>query len=82
MSKTIERDTTVIYLRVDRKVANRVAAIADERGWPHTIASVAGEALARGLPPRVVAGSQLPLPIATKKKAFLPIAATSKRSRK
>lgn len=48
--KAARRDTVTVYVRVPRDLAERLRARASELGWPHSIASVAAEALANGLP--------------------------------
>lgn len=48
--KTTKRDDRIVlYIRVKPIERAKIAKIVEERGYPHTIASVAGEMLARGL---------------------------------
>jgi Fe-S cluster assembly scaffold protein SufB len=39
----------VTYVRVTPEEHERIAVIAEERGYPHTISSVAAEMISRGL---------------------------------
>jgi molybdenum cofactor biosynthesis enzyme len=49
-AKKTKRDNRIVmYLRVKPEEHKKIAKIAKERGYPHTIASVAAEMFARGL---------------------------------
>jgi hypothetical protein len=61
-AKKAKRDDRVVtYVRITSGEHARIAKIAEVRGYPHTIASVAAEMISRGLkeeteaPPRKVA---------------------------
>lgn len=47
--KAARRDTTIVYVRIRRTLHTRLRELADSRGYPHSISSVAGEALEQGL---------------------------------
>lgn len=45
-----KRDLRIVtYVRIKPQEHAQIAKIAEKRGYPHTIASVAGEMVARGL---------------------------------
>ena len=46
---TTKRPTTILYLRVSVKTYEKLHTIAKRKGWPNTIASVAGQAIERGM---------------------------------
>jgi hypothetical protein len=43
-----KRDTIALYVRMKNKTAAHVRRVAETRGYPHTIASVAGEMMDLG----------------------------------
>ena len=47
-SGAAQRDTTILYVRMTNKTAAHVRKVAETRGYPHTIASVAGEMMELG----------------------------------
>ena len=44
-----KRPSVIVYLRLPRAMHDKLAKRASKRGWPHTIASVASEAMGRGM---------------------------------
>ncbi len=47
--KAKRSNNVVMYTRLQPELHVQIERIAKERGWPHTIASVAAEMIARGL---------------------------------
>ena len=47
--KKAKREGVVAYIRMKAEDHERITRIADERGYPHTIASVSSEMISRGL---------------------------------
>lgn len=48
-TRTPATSTEVLYVRIPSATADRIRAHAKKLGWPHTFASVAAEAIERGL---------------------------------
>ena len=47
--KTRSDDLLVMYVRVKRAARDKIAQLAKKRGYPHTLASVLGDVIDRGL---------------------------------
>lgn len=59
--KTKSRDERVVtYVRVKPEEHAQIAKIADERGYPHSIASVASEMISKGLKAEIAAQPGVP----------------------